>query len=261
MVRELAKGDVVRVIKAAGDPSRPMRLPLPIELLPKDSNHLYVTVADGSNHTYKIAFRPKGWKEITLGRGWQRFYREYKLQPSNILLFKHKGRDDFSVRIFQSPGVERSYATSGDEAVDVTPPKVRRNRTRAPEAPRRRTGCINVPRSAVAAEVEQTFRSQHPFFIMHITKRLLGTHFLPNVPHFGDDVRDGVMVTLRSGKISVRAVYSKYGGKRRRNCGAISQGWVGFLRKCNISVPKLAVFEISSTHPEVELLVQFLDFE
>ncbi|XLU55781.1 hypothetical protein S245_050429 [Arachis hypogaea] len=83
----------------------------------------------------------------------------------------------------------------------------------------------------------------------------------PNVPHFGDDVRDGVMVTLRSGKISVRAVYSKYGGKRRRNCGAISQGWVGFLRKCNISVPKLAVFEISSTHPEVELLVQFLDFE
>ncbi|XLS45029.1 hypothetical protein HN51_001894 [Arachis hypogaea] len=178
MVRELAKGDVVRVIKAAGDPSRPMRLPLPIELLPKDSNHLYVTVADGSNHTYKIEFRPKGWKEITLGRGWQRFYREYKLQPSNILLFKHKGRDDFSVRIFQSPSVERSYATSSDEAVDVTPPKVRRNRRRASEALRRRTGCINVPRSAAAAEVEQTFRSQHPFFIMHITKRLLGTHFL-----------------------------------------------------------------------------------
>ncbi|RYR42354.1 hypothetical protein HN873_025546 [Arachis hypogaea] len=261
MVREHAKRDVVRVIKAAGDPSRPMRLPLPNGLLPKGSNHLYVTVTDGSNHTYKIACRPNGWKEITLGRGWQRFYREYKLQPSNILLFKHKGRDDFSVRIFQSPGVEKTYATSGDEADDVTPPKVPRNRTRAPEAPRRRTGCINVPRSAAAAEVEQTFRSEHPFFIMHITKRLLGTHFLPNVPHFGDDVNDCVMVNLRSGEISVRAVYSKYGGKRRHNCGTISQGWVGFLRKCNISVPKLAVFEISSTHPEVELLVQFVDFE
>ncbi|XLU58384.1 hypothetical protein S245_053032, partial [Arachis hypogaea] len=76
------------------------RLPLPNGLLPKGSNHLYVTVADGSNHTYKIACSPRGWKEITLSRGWQRFYHEYKLQPSNILLFKHKARDDFSFAYF-----------------------------------------------------------------------------------------------------------------------------------------------------------------
>ncbi|XLU28578.1 hypothetical protein S245_064644, partial [Arachis hypogaea] len=178
MAEQYAKGDTVRAIKAAGEPSRPMRLPLPNGLLPKGSNHLYVTVADGSNHTYKIACSPKGWKKITLGRGWQRFYHEYKLQPSNILLFKHKGRDDFSVRIFQSPGVERTYDVSGDDSGDVTPPRVPRNRTPATQAPRRRLGCINVPRSAAAAEVEQTFQSEHPFFIMHITKRLLGIHFL-----------------------------------------------------------------------------------
>ncbi|XLT43080.1 hypothetical protein HN873_035684 [Arachis hypogaea] len=238
MAEENAKGDVVRVIKAAEEPSCPMRLPLPNGLLPKGSNQLYVTVADGSNRTYKIACSPKGWKEITLGRGWQRFYHEYKLQPSNILLFKHKGRYDFSVHIFQSPGVERTYVTSGGDSGDVTP-----------------------PRSAAAAEVEQTFQSEHPFFIMHITKSLLGIHFLPNVLHFGDDVNDDMMVTLRAGEISVRAVYGRYGGNRRRNCGTISGGWADFLRKCNISVPKLAVFEISSTHPDVELLVQFVDFE
>ncbi|XLR15883.1 hypothetical protein S83_043821 [Arachis hypogaea] len=100
MAEENTKGDVVRVIKATGEPSRPMRLPLPNDLLPNGSNHIYITVTDGSDRTYKIACSPKGWKEITLGRGWQRFYHEYKLQPSNILLFKHKGRDDFSVRIF-----------------------------------------------------------------------------------------------------------------------------------------------------------------
>ncbi|RYQ94529.1 hypothetical protein HN51_045648 [Arachis hypogaea] len=261
MAEQYAKGDTVRAIKAAGEPSRPMRLPLPNGLLPKDSNHLYVTVADGSNHTYKIACSPKGWKKITLGRGWQRFYHEYKLQPSNILLFKHKGRDDFSVRIFQSPGVERTYDVSGDDSGDVTPPRVPRNRTPATQAPRRRLGCINVPRSAAAAEVEQTFQSEHPFFIMHITKRLLGIHFLPNVPHFGDDVNDDVMVTLTSGEISVRAVYARYVGQRRRNCGSISQGWAKFLTKCNITVPKLAVFEISRTQPDVQLLVQFVDFE
>ncbi|RYR31731.1 hypothetical protein Ahy_B01g056612 [Arachis hypogaea] len=279
MAEEHAKHDAVRVIKAAGEPSRPMRLPLRNGLLPKDSNHLYVTVADGSNRTYKIACSPKGWKEITLGRGWQRFYHEYKLQPSNILLFKHKGRDDFSVRIFQSPGVERSYDTAGDDSVDITPPKVPRKCRPATEAPRRRVGCINVPRSAAAAEVEQTFQSDHPFFIMHITKRLLGIHFLvtafphhdiytsifvylrPNVPHFGDGVNDDVIVTLRSGDISVHAVYGRYVGQRRRNCGSISQGWAEFLRKCNITVPKLAVFEIASTQPEVVLLVQFVDFE
>ncbi|XLU62425.1 hypothetical protein S245_021634, partial [Arachis hypogaea] len=178
MAEASAKGDCLRVIKAAGDPSRPMRLPLPNGLLPKDSNHLYLTVADGSNHTYKIACSPMGWKEITLGRGWQRFYHENKLQPSNILLFKHKGRDDFSVRIFQSPGVERTYDTSGDDSGAVTPPRVPRKRTPATQAPRRRSGCINVPRSAAVAEVEQTFQSEHPFFIMHITKRLLAIHFL-----------------------------------------------------------------------------------
>ncbi|XP_057756500.1 uncharacterized protein LOC130975780 [Arachis stenosperma] len=261
MARDYAKGDALRVIKAAGEPSRPMRLPVPNGLLPKNSNHLYVTVADGSNRTFKIACSPRGWKEITLGRGWQRFYHEYKLQPSNILLFKHKGRDDFSVRIFQSPGVERTYDTSGDDSGDNTPPQVSRKRTPATEGTRRRKGCINVPRSAAAAEVEQTFNSEHPFFIMHITKRLLGIHFLPNVPHFGEDVNDSAMVTLRSGEISVRAVYGRYVGQRRCNCGSISQGWAEFLHKCNVTVPKLGVFEISSTHPEVELLVQFVDFE
>ncbi|XLU81611.1 hypothetical protein S245_005031 [Arachis hypogaea] len=238
MAEAHTKGDALRVIKAAGEMSRPMRLPIPNGLLPKGSNHLYITVADGSNHSYKIACTPNGWKEITLGRGWQRFYHEYKLQPYNILLFKHKGRDDFSVRIFQSPGVERTYDTSGDDSGDETP-----------------------PRSWAAAEVEQTFQSEHPFFIMHITKRLLGIHFLPNVPHFGDDVNDDAIVNLRAGEISVQAVYGRYVGKRRRNCGSISQGWGVFLRKCNITVPKLAVFEISRAQPEVELLVQFVDFE
>ncbi|RYR61383.1 hypothetical protein HN51_005600 [Arachis hypogaea] len=261
MAEAHAKGDALRVIKAAGEMSRPMRLPIPNGLLPKDSNHLYITVADGSNHSYKIACTPNGWKEITLGRGWQRFYHEYKLQPSNILLFKHKGRDDFSVRIFQSPGVERTYDTSGDDSGDETPPQAPRKRTTPTQAPRRRMGCINVPRSSAAAEMEQTFQSEHPFFIMHITKRLLGIHFLPNVPHFGDDVNDDAIVNLRAGEISVQAVYGRYVGKRRRNCGSISQGWGDFLRKCNITVPKLAVFEISRTQPEVELLVQFVDFE
>ncbi|XLS48683.1 hypothetical protein HN51_023041 [Arachis hypogaea] len=261
MAEAHAKGDALRVIKAAGEMSRPMRLPIPNGLLPKGSNHLYITVADGSNHSYKIACTPKGWKEIALGRGWQRFYHEYKLQPSNILLFKHKGRDDFSVRIFQSPGVERTYDTSGDDSGDETPPQAPRKCTTPTQAPRRRMGCINVPRSSAAAEVEQTFQSEHPFFIMHITKRLLGIHFLPNVPHFGDDVKDDAIVNLRAGEISVQAVYGRYVGKRRRNCGSISQGWGVFLRKCNITVPKLAVFEISRTQAEVELLVQFVDFE
>ncbi|RYQ94934.1 hypothetical protein Ahy_B08g089909 [Arachis hypogaea] len=125
MAKEHAKGDVVRVIKAVGEPSRPMRLPLPSGLLPKGSNHIYITVADESDRTYQIACSPKGLKEITLGRGWQRFYHDYKLQPFNILLFKHKGRDDFSVRIFQSPGVERTYAASGDDFGDLTPPQER----------------------------------------------------------------------------------------------------------------------------------------
>ncbi|RYR48893.1 hypothetical protein Ahy_A07g034989 [Arachis hypogaea] len=204
---------------------------------------------------------PKGPREITLGRGWKRFYHEYKLQPSNILLFKHKGRDDFSVHIFQSPGVERMYVTSSGDSGDMTTPQVPRNRPRAPPTPRCQTGCINVPRSVAAAEVEQTFRSEHPFFIMHITKRLLGIHFLPNVPHFGEDVSDDVIITLRAGDISVRAVYDRYGGNRRCNCGAISGGWADFLRKYNITEQKLAVFEISSTNPYMELLVQFVDFE
>ncbi|QHN77232.1 B3 domain-containing transcription factor VRN1-like [Arachis hypogaea] len=258
---EHAKGDVVRVIKAAGEPSRPMRLPLPSGLLPKGSNHIYITVADGSDRTYKIACSPKWLKEITLGRGWQRFYHDYKLQPFNILLFKHKGRDDFSVRIFKAPGVERTYAASGDDSGDLTPPQVPTNRPRAPQKPRRRTGCINVPRSAAVAEVEQTFQFEHAYFIMHITERLLRVHFLPNVPHFGDDVSDDVMVTLRAGEISVRADYARYRGNRSRNCGTIGGGWADFLRKCNVTVEKLAVFEISRTNPDVELLVQFVDFE
>ncbi|XLT33278.1 hypothetical protein HN873_064570 [Arachis hypogaea] len=178
MAEEHAKCDVVRVIKGAGEPSQPMRLPLPSGLLPKGSNHIYITVADGSDRTYKIACSPKGLKEITLGRGWQRFYHDYKLQPFNILLFKHKGRDDFSVRIFQAPGVEKTYAASGDDSGDLTPPQVPTNRPRTPQKPHRRTGCINVPRSAAAAEVEQTFQSEHPYFIMHITERLLRVHFL-----------------------------------------------------------------------------------
>ncbi|XLT24783.1 hypothetical protein HN873_056075 [Arachis hypogaea] len=238
MAEEHAKGDVVRVIKAAGEPSRPMRLPLRSGLLPKGSNHIYITVADGSDRTYKIACSPKGLKEITLGRGWQRFYHDYKLQPFNILLFKHKGRDDFSVRIFKAPGVERTYAASGDDSGDLTP-----------------------PRSVAAAEVEQTFQSEHPYFIMHITERLLRVHFLPNVPHFGDDVSDDVMVTLRAGEIFVRADYARYRGNRSHNCGTIGGGWADFLRKCNVTVEKLAVFEISRTNPDVELLVQFVDFE
>ncbi|QHO46486.1 uncharacterized protein DS421_6g187850 [Arachis hypogaea] len=178
MAEENAEADVVRVIKAAGEPSWPMRLPLPNDLLPNASNYIYITVSDGSDRTYKIACSPKGRKAITLGRGWQRFYHEYKLQPSNILLFKHKGRDDFSVRIFQSSGVERTYVTSGGDSDDMTTPQVQRNRPGAPPMPQHQTGCINVPRSAAAAEVEQTFRSEHPFFTMYITKRLLGLHFL-----------------------------------------------------------------------------------
>ncbi|QHN97601.1 uncharacterized protein DS421_18g628750 [Arachis hypogaea] len=197
MAKEHAKGDVVRVIKAVGEPSRPMRLPLPSGLLPKGSNHIYITVADESDRTYQIACSPKGLKEITLGRGWQRFYHDYKLQPFNILLFKHKGRDDFSVRIFQSPGVERTYAASGDDFGDLTPPQVPRNRPRTPQKPRGRTGCINVPRSAAAAEVEQTFQSEHPYFIMHITKRLLRVHFMVMADR-------GKLV---SQQISIRQVY------------------------------------------------------
>ncbi|RYR28313.1 hypothetical protein Ahy_B01g052423 [Arachis hypogaea] len=261
MAESKAKAAVIRVFTAAGDPSRPTRLPLPNGLLPKACNHIYITVADGSNRTYKIACSRKGPVEITLRRGWQRFYYEYKLEPTNILLFKHKGRDDFSVRIFESLGVERTYVTSGGDSGDMTAPQVPRNRPRASRSPRRRTGCINVPRSAAAAEVEQTFRSEHPFFIMHITKRLLGIHFLPNVLHFGKDVSDDAIITLRSGDISVRVVYGRYGGNRRCNCGAISGGWVDFLRKCSITEQKLAVFEISSTNPYMELLVHFVDFE
>ncbi|XLS50322.1 hypothetical protein HN51_010999 [Arachis hypogaea] len=223
MAEAHAKGDALRVIKAAGEMSRPMRLPIPNGLLPKGSNHLYVTVADGSNHSYKIACTPNGWKEITLVAGC---------------------------------GKDVSVMTPATK-----PPQAPRKCTTPTQAPRRRMGCINVPRSSAAAEVEQTFQSEHPFFIMHITKRLLGIHFLPNVPHFGDDVNDDAIVNLRAGEISVQAVYGRYVGKRRRNCGSISQGWGVFLRKCNITVPKLAVFEISRTQPEVELLVQFVDFE
>ncbi|XLU44586.1 hypothetical protein S245_039400, partial [Arachis hypogaea] len=124
------------------------RLPLPSGLLPKGSNHIYITVADGSDRTYKIACSPKGLKEITLGRGWQR-HRVWR------------GR---MLRLVMTP------ATSH--------PQVPTNRPRAPQKPRRRTGCINVPRSAAAAEVEQTFQSEHPYFIMHITERLLHVHFL-----------------------------------------------------------------------------------
>ncbi|RYR42214.1 hypothetical protein Ahy_A08g038693 [Arachis hypogaea] len=163
MAEENAEADVVRVIKAAGEPSHPMRLPLPNHLLPNSSNHIYITVSDGSDCTYKIACSPRGRKEITLGRGWQRFYHEYKLQPSNILLFKHKGRDDFSVHIFQSSGVERTYVISSGDSGDMTTPQVQRNHPGVPPTPQCQTDCINVPRSAAAAEVEQTFHSEQTF--------------------------------------------------------------------------------------------------
>ncbi|RYR28952.1 hypothetical protein Ahy_B01g053181 [Arachis hypogaea] len=253
MAEENAKGDVVRVIKAAEEPSCPMRLPLPNGLLPKGSNQLYVTVADGSNRTYKIACSPKGWKEITLGRGWQRFYHEYKLQPSNILLFKHKGRYDFSVHIFQSPGVERTYVTSGGDSGDVTPPRCQGTIHALLNHPRVERGASISPGAQLQLRWSRHFSLSTPSSSCTSQK--------PNVLHFGDDVNDDMMVTLRAGEISVRAVYGRYGGNRRRNCGTISGGWADFLRKCNISVPKLAVFEISSTHPDVELLVQFVDFE
>ncbi|XLT46513.1 hypothetical protein S245_039841, partial [Arachis hypogaea] len=47
----------------------------------------------------------------------------------------------------------------------------------------------------------------------------------PNVPHFGHNVGENVMVTLRAWDISVRAVYNRYRGKRRCNCGTITGGW------------------------------------
>ncbi|XLR54076.1 hypothetical protein HN51_022361 [Arachis hypogaea] len=257
MAEAHTKGDALRVIKAAGEMSRPMRLPIPNGLLPKGSNHLYITVADGSNHSYKIACTPNGWKEITLGRGWQRFYHEYKLQPYNILLFKHKGRDDFSVRIFQSPGVERTYDTSGDDSGDETPPRRPGNAQPLLKRPGVEWDVSMSPGAGLQLSLGTTLSVLFPL-ITYDSPLWFGQ---PNVPHFGDDVNDDAIVNLRAGEISVQAVYGRYVGKRRRNCGSISQGWGVFLRKCNITVPKLAVFEISRAQPEVELLVQFVDFE
>ncbi|QHO23428.1 B3 domain-containing transcription factor VRN1-like [Arachis hypogaea] len=216
--------DVVRVIKLAGDPSRPLR-------------------------TYKIGCSPNVLGEIMLEGGWERFYRDYKLRPNNILLLKHKGLDDFDVRIFELPGVERSYVPPRGESSNRGTPQV--PNTSPLHQPR--TGCINIPRSAAASEVAQTFRSDHPFFVMHITRRLLRVYFLPNVPHFGHDVGDNVMVTLHAGDVSVQAAYSRYGGKRR--------GKGEFVKLCNINDDQLAVFEISRTNPKVVLLVQFVDYE
>ncbi|QHO52945.1 hypothetical protein HN51_021855 [Arachis hypogaea] len=249
--------DVIRVIKPAGDPLRPLHIPFPNDLLPKSSKHVYLTVSDGVQRTYKIGCSPNVLGEITLEGGWERFYRDYKLRPNDILLLKHKGLDDFDVRIFESPGVERSYVPSGGESSNRGTPQV----PNTPPLHQPQTGCINIPRSAAASKVAQTFRSDHPFFVMHITRRLLCVHFLPNVPHFGHDVGDNVMVTLRAGDISVQVAYSRYRGKRRGNYGTITRGWGEFVKLCNINDDQLAIFEISRTNPEVVLLVQFIDYE
>ncbi|XLR12347.1 hypothetical protein S83_040285 [Arachis hypogaea] len=104
----------------------------------------------------------------------------------------------------------------------------------------------------------------HIAFMLHMPLSTSPSHFWfvqPNVPHFGEDVSDDVMITLRAGDIFVWAIYGRYGGNRRRNCGTISGGLADFLCKCNITEEKSAVFEISRTNPDVELLVQFVDFE
>ncbi|QHO52941.1 uncharacterized protein DS421_2g43530 [Arachis hypogaea] len=137
----IGKNDVIRVINPAGDPSRPLHIPLPNDLLLKSSRHVYLTVSDGVRRTYKIGCSPNVLGEITLEGGGKGFI--------------HKGLDDFDVRIFESPGVERSYVLSGGESAIEEP-----------------------PRSAAAFEVGQTFRSDYPFFVMHMTRRLLGVHFL-----------------------------------------------------------------------------------
>ncbi|XLS81325.1 hypothetical protein HN51_047156 [Arachis hypogaea] len=227
--------DVVRVIKPAGEPSQPLHIPFPNDLLPKSSKHVYLTVSDGVHRTYKIGCSANVLGEITLERGWERFYCDYKLRPNDFLLLKHKGLDDFDVRIFESPGVERSYVPSGGESSNRGTPQVPNTLPNTPPLHQPRTGCINIPRSAAASE--------------------------PNVPHFGHDVGDNVMVTLRAGDISVRAAYSRYGGKRRGNYGTITGGWGEFLKLCNINDDQLAIFEISRTNPEVVLLVQFVDYE
>ncbi|QHO52938.1 hypothetical protein HN51_021849 [Arachis hypogaea] len=226
--------DVVRVIKPAGDPSRPLHIPFPNDLLPKSSKRVYLKFSDGVQRTYKIGCSP------------------------NVLA---QGLVDFDVRIFESPGVVRSYVPSGGESSNRGTPQVPNTLPNIPPLHQPRTGCINIPRSAAASEVAQTFRSDHPFFVMHITRRLLGVPFLPNVPHFGQDVSDNVMVTLRAGNIFVRAAYSRYRGKRRRNCGTITGGWGEFVKLCNINDDQLAVFEILRTNPEVVLLVHFVDYE
>ncbi|XLU45030.1 hypothetical protein S245_039844, partial [Arachis hypogaea] len=153
-------------------------IPFPNVLLPKSSRHVYLTVSDGVQRTYKIGCSPNILGKITLEGGWERFYRDYKLRPNDILLLKHKGLDDFDVRIFESPRVERSYVLYRGESSNRGTPQVPNTLPNTPPLHQPRTGCINIPRSAAASEVALTFCSDYPFFVMHITRRLLGVHFL-----------------------------------------------------------------------------------
>ncbi|RYR25188.1 hypothetical protein Ahy_B02g058840 [Arachis hypogaea] len=219
--------DVVRVIKLAGDPSRPLHIPFPNDLLPKSSKHVYLTVSDGVQRTYKIGCSPNVLGEIMLEGGWERFYRDYKLRPNNILLLKHKGLDDFDVRIFELPGVERSYVPPRGESSNRGTPQV--PNTSPLHQPR--TGCINIPRSAAASEVAQTFRSDHPFFVMHITRRLLRVYFLVSL----------VLVMFVSP--SLLTIYTCYIGNVSPHylCCFYVGGYVVIVRLCRVGIVHVCV--------------------
>ncbi|RYR74657.1 hypothetical protein Ahy_A02g009383 [Arachis hypogaea] len=220
--------DVIRVIKPAGDPLRPLHIPFPNDLLPKSSKHVYLTVSDGVQRTYKIGCSPNVLGEITLEGGWERFYRDYKLRPNDILLLKHKGLDDFDVRIFESPGVERSYVPSGGESSNRGTPQV----PNTPPLHQPQTGCINIPRSAAASKVAQTFRSDHPFFVMHITRRLLCVHFLVSL----------VLVIFVSPSLST--IYTCYNGNVGPHylCCFYVGGYVVIVRLCQVGIVHVCVF-------------------
>ncbi|RYR25186.1 hypothetical protein Ahy_B02g058837 [Arachis hypogaea] len=219
--------DVVRVIKPAGDPLRPVHIPFPNDLLPKSSKHVYLTVSNGVQRTYKIGCSPNVLGEITLEGGWERFYCDYKLRPNDILLLNHKGLDDFDVRIFKSPGVERSYVLSGGESSNRRTPQV----PNTPPLHQPRMGCIKILRSAAGSEVAQTFRSDHPFFVMHITRRLLGVHFLVSL----------VLVIFVSSSLST--LYTYYIGNVGPHymCCFYVGGYVVIVRLCRVGIVHVCV--------------------
>ncbi|RYR09929.1 hypothetical protein Ahy_B05g078369 [Arachis hypogaea] len=217
-------------------------LPIGPDEIPNKTPYINLVVPDGRDISFRCFWKEQQNGSITLTRGWPEFYRTYQINLDSMLLFKHKGKSDFQVHIFDFGGCKNTYQPQPSEE----PPYEKKGTYQ-------RAHCINNPSSEKAKEIAEKHKTKWPFFIMDLTSRVLSSHLLSNVPHLSHFIGQRHTLILAHGHIEVEATYTKFSGRRDGSFGVISGGWSYFATLCKFDPGGVGIFEVISTETVIVL--------